>query len=139
MFGLNRLLVPRYSVGTRGFAVLKNLKNTNSSANKVKSKVDEVVRNEKIKFPEVRVVFEDDATGKSNWQVLSRGDALKLAKSKKMDLILGYIILTTVQNVDNIIFSSKCKLQTSSLQIGLVLQYCQWYQEEGRRHEEAGA
>lgn len=69
--------------------MLKNMGGNKSTA-KVKSKVDDVVKNERIKFPEVRVVFEDE-TGKSNWQVLSRGDALKLAKSKRMDLILGLV------------------------------------------------
>lgn len=50
---------------------------------------DQVIKNEGIRFPEVRVVFEDEITGKSTWKVLSKADALKLAKSRKLDLILG--------------------------------------------------
>lgn len=47
-----------------------------------------VLMNNKIVFPNIRVVF-DDATGKSCWRIMKRRDALIFAESKKLDLVLG--------------------------------------------------
>ena len=70
-------------------------------APKPASKVDQVVKNDGIKFPEVRVIYDDEVTGRSSWKVLSRSDALKWAKSKSQDLILGtvYMLVSPENNV----------------------------------------
>lgn len=45
-------------------------------------------RNEKINFPTMRVVYVDKATGKNQWKIMSRQEAIKFAKSEELDLIL---------------------------------------------------
>lgn len=47
-----------------------------------------IIRNEAITAKAVRVVFQDPATGKNDWKVLSRDDAISMAKSMSLDLIL---------------------------------------------------
>lgn len=47
-----------------------------------------VIMNQDIKFPTVRMVYVDEA-GASKTSVLSRDEALKFAKSMKMDLVLS--------------------------------------------------
>ena len=53
------------------------------------SKADAVIRNNRITFPEMRVVYDDVTTGKSAWKIMKRGQALAFAKSKSLDLVLG--------------------------------------------------
>ncbi len=43
--------------------------------------------NEKITFPEMRVIYVED--GQNKWKILDRASALQFAKSMKLDLILG--------------------------------------------------
>jgi hypothetical protein len=45
--------------------------------------------NRAIKYPSMRVVYEDKETGKSAWKILSRDEALEFAKAEDSDLILG--------------------------------------------------
>jgi len=47
-----------------------------------------ILRNEEIKFPTMRVVYKDPSTNENKWEILSRKDALKLAKQHSLDLIL---------------------------------------------------
>lgn len=53
------------------------------------SKLDAIIRNNRITFPEMRVVYDDVTTGKSAWKIMKRGEALTFAKSKNLDLVLG--------------------------------------------------
>lgn len=48
-----------------------------------------VLRNNKIKFPTLRVVFKDRNTNENTHRVMSRNDALDLARDYALDLILG--------------------------------------------------
>jgi translation initiation factor IF-3 len=56
---------------------------------KVVAPVAEVLRNNKIKYPTLRVVYKDRDTGENTHKVLSRNDALDLARDYATDLILG--------------------------------------------------
>lgn len=47
-----------------------------------------IIKNDAIKFPELRVVVKDPETNKSTWQILSRVEALNMAKKQKLDLVL---------------------------------------------------
>ena len=61
-----------------------NKPDTSSTAN-------QIIKNERIRFPSMRVVYDDEA-GKSTWKIMSRIDALALATQKGLDLILGKIV-----------------------------------------------
>mmetsp|Transcript_17848 Transcript_17848/g.29837 ORF Transcript_17848/g.29837 Transcript_17848/m.29837 type:complete len:238 (+) Transcript_17848:76-789(+) len=52
------------------------------------AKSDKVLCNNSITFPDMRVVFNDDKTGKSEWKIMKRGSALAFARSKALDLVL---------------------------------------------------
>lgn len=54
----------------------------------VQSQQQVIIRNEAITAKEVRVVFQDPTTGKNEWKVLSKSEALALARSMSLDLIL---------------------------------------------------
>jgi hypothetical protein len=45
--------------------------------------------NENIRFSRMRVVYTNPKTGEGEWQILSREDALNLAREMKLDLVLG--------------------------------------------------
>ncbi len=47
-----------------------------------------ILRNEAIKFPEMRVIIKDAETNKNTWKILSRAEALSMAKKQKLDLVL---------------------------------------------------
>jgi translation initiation factor IF-3 len=47
----------------------------------------EIIKNEKIKAENIRLVSKD-SEGKSSWQIITKVEALKIAKSKELDLIL---------------------------------------------------
>jgi len=53
------------------------------------SKVSGMKKNGEIRFPTLRVVFKNEETGSSDWKIMSRSEALALAKSKSLDLLLG--------------------------------------------------
>jgi hypothetical protein len=57
----------------------------------VKKVVEEKVmlKNDKIKFPTMRVIFNNAETGKSEWKIMNRLEALTLAKDMRLDLLLG--------------------------------------------------
>ena len=50
---------------------------------------DDTLRNKQIRFEEMRVIYNDPITNAKEWKILSRIDALELAKSMNLDLILG--------------------------------------------------
>ena len=50
---------------------------------------NDVIKNHRIVYPEIRVVFDDEATGKSTWKIMQRSEALEFAESKELDLVLG--------------------------------------------------
>ena len=52
-----------------------------------------VIRNEKIKFPNLRVVYKDPVTGENSWKLMERKEAIKFAASLSLDLILGKLSL----------------------------------------------
>lgn len=54
-----------------------------------KSKLDSIIRNNRIGYPEMRVVYDDVTTGKTAWKIMKRGEALTFARSKSLDLVLG--------------------------------------------------
>lgn len=58
-----------------------------AKVNKTVSK-DTILRNEQIQFKELRVVFHDPVTDKQDWKIMSNSEALQLAKSLKLDLVL---------------------------------------------------
>lgn len=47
------------------------------------------LRNEQIKYPSMRVVYKDPATGAGAWKIMERKEAIEFAKSQSLDLILG--------------------------------------------------
>mmetsp|Transcript_26471 Transcript_26471/g.25345 ORF Transcript_26471/g.25345 Transcript_26471/m.25345 type:complete len:218 (-) Transcript_26471:182-835(-) len=61
-----------------------------SQGNNKKKVVEEktMLRNEKIKFPTMRVIFNNEETGKSEWKIMNRIEALSLAKEMRLDLLL---------------------------------------------------
>lgn len=56
--------------------------------NRFSSVAAKIIKNDAIKYPELRVVIKDPETNKSSWQILTRMDALNLAKKQKLDLVL---------------------------------------------------
>jgi hypothetical protein len=52
------------------------------------SKADEILKNARILYPEVRVVYEDD-NGETTWKILTRREALDMARAKSLDLVLS--------------------------------------------------
>lgn len=56
---------------------------------KVVAPVVEILANNKIKFPILRVVYKDRDTGENTHKVMSRNDALDLAREYATDLLLG--------------------------------------------------
>ncbi len=62
--------------------------NAKSSVHKIKAK--EIIKNSEISkdYNELRVVYTDDSTGKDEHKIMSRLEALNLAKSMSLDLIL---------------------------------------------------
>ena len=52
--------------------------------------------NEDVHFPRVRVVYTSPTTGEGEWQILSREDALNLAREMKLDLVLGKFIFISI-------------------------------------------
>lgn len=50
---------------------------------------DKIVKNESIKFPNLRVVYVDEISGKNEWKIMTRSEAIAIAKEKSLDLILG--------------------------------------------------
>ncbi len=58
-----------------------------SKVNKTVSK-DAILRNEQIKYNELRVVFHNPGTDKQEWKIMSNAEAMQLAKSLKLDLVL---------------------------------------------------
>lgn len=65
---------------SRAVAKFSSLKN---------SKLDQMKKNGDIKFPTLRVVFKNEETGASEWRIMTRKEALALANSKSLDLLLG--------------------------------------------------
>lgn len=59
-------------------------------ANNAKSKGNNggIIKNEEIQLATMRVVYKDIETGESEWKVLTRKEALSLAKKQSLDLIL---------------------------------------------------
>ena len=55
-----------------------------------------ILKNEEIKFPSLRVVYKNDATGEEEWKIMPRADALAMAKLYELDLILGNLHPTIV-------------------------------------------
>lgn len=53
------------------------------------SKLGQMKKNGEIKFPTLRVVFKNEETGASEWKIMTRKEALALANSKSLDLLLG--------------------------------------------------
>ncbi len=47
--------------------------------------------NERINFPEMRVIYVED--GQNKWKIMDRASALQFAKSMKLDLILGELLV----------------------------------------------
>lgn len=68
---------------------------------KVVAPVVEILANNKIKFPILRVVYKDRDTGENTHKVMSRNDALDLAREYATDLLLGDCIFP--QSFDRII------------------------------------
>jgi hypothetical protein len=56
---------------------------------KVAKPIVDVLKNNKIKFPVMRVVYKDRDTGENTHQILARNDALDMAREYATDLILG--------------------------------------------------
>lgn len=52
--------------------------------------LDEIIINNRIIYPEMRVVFTDEE-GKKGWKIMSRIEALQFAKQQNLDLILGTV------------------------------------------------
>ena len=48
-----------------------------------------VLKNKDIRFPTMRVVYDDEITGKSTHKIFLRSEALEFAQSRKLDLVLG--------------------------------------------------
>ena len=48
-----------------------------------------VLKNNMIKVPRMRVVYDDRITGKSTHKIMLRAEALDLARDYKIDLVLG--------------------------------------------------
>lgn len=57
-----------------------------------------VIRNEQIKQLEMRVVFKDPITQENGWKMMTRQEALQIARKEGKDLILG----ENMNNVDMI-------------------------------------
>lgn len=53
------------------------------------NKLGEMKKNGEIKFPTLRVVFKNEETGANEWKIMTRKEALALANSKSLDLLLG--------------------------------------------------
>lgn len=59
------------------------------------SKLGKMKKNGDIKFPTLRVVFKNEDTGASEWKIMTRKDAMAMAKSKSLDLLLGaYFVMS---------------------------------------------
>lgn len=56
-----------------------------------KSKKKVAVINENIPFPNIRLVYREN--GENKWELLTRNDALRMAKSQRLDLVLGIVLL----------------------------------------------
>ena len=56
-----------------------------------------ILKNNAIKCPVVRVVYDDKDTGKSVHVVMLRNEALDFAAEKKLDLILGNFAITHIR------------------------------------------
>lgn len=57
------------------------------STSKPRSTVS-IIKNREIRFPTVRVVYENAETGERIWKILPRSEALQLAADRKLDLVL---------------------------------------------------
>lgn len=68
-----------------------------------------MVMNESIQYPSLRVVFDNPDTNKAEWRILSRHDALQLAKSFDLDLVL--VDATSIPPVCKLIDLRKRSLQ----------------------------
>ena len=53
-----------------------------------------ILKNNAIKCPIIRVVYDDKDTGKSVHAIMLRNEALDFAAEKKLDLILGNFVVT---------------------------------------------
>jgi translation initiation factor IF-3 len=54
-----------------------------------KVSADTIIKNERIRYPQVRVIFDKvENDGDPKWQIMTKDDALAHAKKKKLDLIL---------------------------------------------------
>jgi hypothetical protein len=56
---------------------------------KVKEEKVGLLKNEKIRYPTMRVVYKDAVTNESAWKIMNRSEALAFAKSQSLDLVLG--------------------------------------------------
>jgi translation initiation factor IF-3 len=58
------------------------------SSKKPQADTVKMLRNEQVPSGELRVVWENEETGEDEWKILSKNNALKLAKEKNLDLLL---------------------------------------------------
>lgn len=68
--------------------ISRSLALSKSNWSRFNSTNGKILRNEAIKFPEMRVIIKDPETNKNIWKILSRAEALSLAKKQKLDLVL---------------------------------------------------
>ena len=59
-----------------------------SSASAATNKKEVPLKNEEIKIATLRVILKDEVTGEPSWKLMSRKDALTLARSMSLDLVL---------------------------------------------------
>lgn len=55
-----------------------------------------IVKNEFIAAATIRLVMKNQATGKSSHDIMTKAEALEVAKSEKLDLILGTLLFRSV-------------------------------------------
>lgn len=55
---------------------------------KVKDSKPEILKNEEIKYPNLRVVFKNEDSGKEEHKLMARLEAINFARSRSLDLIL---------------------------------------------------
>ena len=84
----NAIALPNCSIFARSHGLMQHTNKAN-----LFSTMDNVVKvNEKIPFNEMRVIYVEkgpDGTESNKWKILDKVGALQLAKSMRLDLILG--------------------------------------------------
>ena len=78
-----RMFRPALSGLSQNRFFIRNFAKINKNVSK-----DVIMRNEQIQFKELRVVFHNNTTDKQEWKIMSSTEALQLAKSLKLDLVL---------------------------------------------------